>query len=257
MVKVLLLILCFCSSGLAAIISNNRNCLSEEAYELKLSPLDFKWGQSLDEMELRYKIVYNSGKRLKFRAYVEDKKIILPVKNGQQIIVSAHFVDSIINHIETALSRLYANYIFFSDMGHAHLFVDKSVYEKKVKVISSENKKARYEIMLNDIKTKLLYHTAEQLKTLGPDKLPLKDKATQWRYFSRNIVGSQGQKNTLEVIYNPRGAYNSARAKTYDIGGQYKYWGAGVDISASKDGCFQFKHKGKTYNFDISLYAVQ
>ncbi len=253
----MLLFLLFSSFVNAEVAYNKENCNPELSSELKLKVKDLKWGQSLNEMTMLFDQIYKSGKRLEYRAYKDGGNFVLPTKDNQKMIISDNFINNLSAHIESALQRHYVDFIFFSDMGHAHLFVDKKLYQESVKTIPPGNKHLRSEVMLNNSSTKFLYHTAEQLKTLGKDKLPIKDKKTQWRFFSRNLVGQNLKNAPLEVIYNQADAHNSVRGKTYDINGEYKYWGSGFDFSASKNGCFIYKHKGQKYNYDISLYAVQ
>ncbi len=240
----------------AKVSYNEANCHKETADEAKIKMEDMGWGQTLSQMKEKYTAVYEAGKRLELRAYVENGEFILPADNGQKIVLSENFINSVRSHIEMALTRKYVDHIFFSDMGHAHLFLEKNLYEEKVKGSDSKDRKFLYETMLNDKTTKFLYHTAEQLKMLGEDKKPVKDRKTQWRFYTRNLVGTNKPFVPLEVVYNETHSHNTARGESYEKD-TYRYWGAGFDISASKDSCFEFKHQGNTYYFDISLYHVK
>jgi hypothetical protein len=56
----------------------------------------------------------------------------------------------------------------------------------------------------------------------------------------------------LELLHNEQ--HNQNTASNYDDG--YRYWGGGFYISAHSNGCFPFKHNGKTYFFDLNLDGI-
>ncbi len=233
-------------------------CQKETPLEPKIKMEDMGWGQTLKVMAEKFNTIYESGKRLEFRSHMVGSDFVLPLKNGTQVFLGKQFINSVVSHIEVALERSYVDYIFFSDMGHSHMFIDNKTYYEKVSPISNSDKKAKYEIMLNDPKTKFLYHTAEQLHMKDKDtKIILPDRKVQWRFYTRNIIGDNLASEKLEIIHAPHSGFNTAKSDDFDPGEKkYRYWGAGYSISASKNGCFEFKNKGQSYYFDISLYDV-
>ena len=233
-------------------------CQKETDSELEITMEDMGWGQTLKEMDSKFNTIYNEGKRLNYRAFISDQGFALPIKDSDEVVnITESFVSSIVTHIETALERRHADYIFFSDMGHSHMFVDINTYNEKVDPLEIKNFKGRYEIMLNDPKTKFLYHTAEQLQMHDEEKVLLEDREVQWRFYTRNIIGDNMSSPQLEVIHAHDSSHNTAQASHYDEHEEkYRYWGGGYAISASNKGCFAYKNKGETYYFDISLYDV-
>lgn len=235
-----------------------RRCTPQTDNEPLLYSDDFKWYFTLPEMAAKYEEIYTSGKRLWRRAYFDPASgdFILPYDDirGGNVVLSRRAILSIRRHIETALSKGYAQFIFFPDMGHSHFYISEQVWKEKYDHIPMSKQSLIYEGLLSDPNLKVLYHTAEQLKTLDDNKRPLNDQQIQWRYYTRNIVGDNEALGALE-IHNaiPSGSWANTM-------GQYPghfLWSAGFNISASQDGCFPFVVNGQTYYFDISLYDLQ
>lgn len=235
-----------------------RRCGPQTTNELLLYFDDFKWYYTLPEMAAKYEEIYASGKRLWKRAYYDSAsgEFILPLESqrGGDVVLSRRAILSIRRHIETALTKGYAQFVFFPDMGHSHFYISEEIWRERYSQIPMKKQNLIYQGLLADPHLKILYHTAEQLKTLDENKKPIADYQIQWRYYTRNIVGDNEAMGALE-IHNASGPDNVANTVRQYPG--HFSWSAGFNISASQDGCFPFVANGKTYYFDISLHDLQ
>lgn len=219
---------------------------------------DFKWNQTDDEMKALFEKLYNSDKRLYKRAYYKAQNdtfyipIEVPVLNTfKNIEISKNFIRNITKHVENALERKYADYIFFSDMGHSHFYFPEKIYKEKFYKFDDDKRHLLYKAFTLEPTLRVLYHTAEQLKMIQGQSVHselIYEKHVLWRYFTRNIVGDNIDGNTLEIYYTGHDDFNTIR----QIDG-YSSWSAGFNISANQNGCFPYKHNGKTYYFDLSF----
>ena len=200
--------------------------------------------------------MYNSHKRHINRVYVQDGKIYLPIRKSLKgdisgsVELSETFVRSVILHIEKALNMRYVDVINFSDMGHSHLFYPLQ-FEKKVNELSKTQNILSF--LLNHPETKILYHTAEQIKAFQDrtSKQFLPDPILQFRYYTRNILGDNRAQGELDILFNFKDpyAYNTV---TYLDG--YKYYSPGFHIHASQGGCLPYTYEGKDFFFDLSHF---
>lgn len=216
---------------------------------------DFRWNMSREEILEKAEEIYDSGKRLKGRAYydMDVNEFILPLNRAGDFDVKmpVAFAYSVKRHIEESLKLEYVEAIVFPDMGHAHFFIPQETYDAELASINGLNQHLRYEKMLGLKGLKVLYHTAEQLQMQTADKKLLEDDGIRWRYYTRNLVGDNQGKGRLEIFKNLGQGFNTVKQAE-----GYKYWGAGFDLSASRDGCFSYTHKGKKFYFDISLESL-
>lgn len=240
-----------------ASLVNEKNCVRSSAAENILRSSEFNWGMSLQDIKDKQIEVYEKGFRLRERAYIENGQVYLPFTpyggKEEKVKLSERFLKSVIGHVENGLKRNYVDAIIFPDMGHSHLFVDKKFYNEKVSPLPVKEKHKAYELMLNHPETRFLYHTAEQLEMKNEDGTLKDDRHLQWRFFTRNLVGHNKALGKIELLHQEDHKYNTAR--DYEEG--FRYWGAGFNISASKNGCFAYKHNGKTYFFDLSLKDLE
>jgi hypothetical protein len=65
-------------------------------------------------------------------------------------------------------------------------------------------------------------------------------------------VGPNDNSKNLQFLTNPKSPANTAN----ELEG-YKYWGAGFNLSAHKNGCFEYSVNGVTSRFDLSLYDLE
>jgi hypothetical protein len=244
------------SSGFDLELSKKR-CAPPTADEPLVYNSDFKWHYTLEQMAQRFDEIYNSGKRLDARAFYDSKSdqffLVHRGFNSTNLVkIGPQFIKSVTRHIEVSLENKYAEFIFFPDMGHSHLYFENTHWGKDyVTIPDYEEYYKHYEKMLNDPKMRALYHTAEQLG--------MKDKQTgkfysdhyEFRFWHRNPVGDNTVPNTMAIYTAPQHVANSVG----EIDGHHS-WSAGYNISSSKDGCFAYKQDGKILYFDISLYDL-
>ncbi|CAM9891251.1 unnamed protein product, partial [Chrysoparadoxa australica] len=232
-------------------------CVRTGSNEKILKSSEFSWGMSLSDIKNKEKDVYERGLRLKERAYLENGIVYLPYTpyggEEQKVKLSERFLKSVIGHVENGLKRRYVDSIIFPDMGHSHLFIDQKFYDEVLADIPVKETHKKYELMLNHPETRFLYHTAEQLEMLNEDRTLKDDRHLQWRFFTRNLVGHNKNLGKIELLHNESHSHNTARE--YQEG--FRYWGAGFNISANKDGCFAYSHEGKTFYFDLSLKDLE
>jgi hypothetical protein len=238
------------SFQLKANIIRTEKCGKEISSDFVYSE-DFSWGMSLDEIKKSEELIYLSGKRLKERAYTRDGKVYFPL-DAREVEISQMFIEALVKQVENAFKQNYVDALVFPDMGHSHFFIPMDIYKNELRPI--KDKKELYEKMYSLPELKILYHTAEQLKMLDENKNLINDKKLIWRYQTRNIVGDMNGSD-MEVIVNEKSAFNTAH--DYGAEGEYRYWGAGFNISGSKDGCFSYERNGQTYYFDISLKDLE
>ncbi|NUM89399.1 MAG: hypothetical protein HUU37_09370 [Bdellovibrionales bacterium] len=218
---------------------------------------DFKQRLTMEEMRAKFEEMYQGPKRLKHRAYWDRqrKAYVMEVQANEKmvpVVLPASFVASVTRHVEIALERRYADFVFFPDMGHSHFYFAEGRQAEFNKVSD------RPEIcawLMNEPSLKVLYHTAERLMQRadeGRGEL-FPGVENQWRYYTRNVVGDVRGGETLAPVFAwEEEGYNTVSA----LPGHAKY-SSGFNLHASKDGCFPYRHKGKTYWFDLSWYDLE
>lgn len=232
-----------------------QRCQSPKVGEKQVYNQDFSWGMSLDDMKAKFQEIYHSGKRLKARAYYNKAtgKFVLPkdMSGGiKEVSLSPKFIKSVRRHIEEALKHDYADYVMFPDMGHSHFLLPRDYYDKELANIPVSEMNILYEKMMASPQTKILYHTAEQLKVTDENDKLLPDRYLQWRFFTRNLVGDNRGEGNMKIYKALDSGANTIGEK--EAHGD-RWWGGGFNMSASVDGCFPYEQGGKTYYFDISL----
>lgn len=218
---------------------------------------DFHWFYTWEQMSDRFLNIYQSGKRLSQRAYYNEElqSLVLPwvYKDEVQFIkITPHLIQAIQHHIEESLKNKYADFIFFPDMGHSHLYFKEDHWQETYNNIpSAEGVYKHYEKMLNDPEMYMLYHTAEQLQEKDSDTQQFLSPELEYRYWNRNPVGKNNDVDPLVIYKDPTQSANSVSSLP-----GYHSWSAGYNLSASQNGCFEFQHGGQIYYFDISLYDL-
>lgn len=216
--------------------------------------LDSTWWWTLPEMNQNFHQIYNSGKRLSLRAYYDPHtdQFLLPLKEDPTVVATvtapAFFIESVRQHIESALKNKYAEYIYFPDMGHSHFYFDDSHWSQNYTGVT--DKATLYNLMLADPELKMLYHTAEKLLTTDEHGDLLPDVHLQFRYTNRNILGDNKMTEALEVHF----PQTPNSGNTVGSIPHHHLYSAGYYIHSSKEGCFSYTHQGETYYFDISLH---
>lgn len=233
-----------------------RRCAPEVDGSPAIRVEDFHWGYDLPALISRFAEMYASNKRLARRNYwnAEKNTLELPYEamRGGAAALPVSFVDSVRRHIEQALQGGYIDGVFFPDMGHSHFLIPNEIWSE-YDAIPIAKMKDLYEKFFVDPRVKVLYHTAEQLKTRNDDGSLVDDARTRWRYSTRNIVGTNNGEGPLEVLGNPDSAANTVN----DVAG-YRWWGAGFNVSANQNGCLEYATPaGEIRRFDISLYDLE
>lgn len=233
----------------------SETCKRPDAGEQFVIQGDFHWNMSLEEIIAKEVEIRASGRRLKGRAFIgEGGRVVMPIeiygKGERQVVLSDRFIESITKQVEKAFERGYVNALIFPDMGHSHLFIPKAFYESELSKLGASNFDILYQKVFDNPETKILYHTAEQLQMVDEDKMPINNRTLQWRFYTRNIVGDLAAQGSIDLIHEANSSHNTARNYKDD---QYRYWGAGFNISTSKDGCFSYKVGNQTYYYDLSF----
>lgn len=201
--------------------------------------------KTLAELASQFQQLYESDTRLAGRIYwhPEQHNFLAPY-GGSDVVIPKTLIEKISDHLQIALERGYADYPFYSDLGHAHLLYPKTWGSQ------AGDSVAVLEKILNSNEAKVLYHTAELLQlregkffngALNPDPY------LQWRYYSRNILGDLENSKNLAVLFAKNEKYNTVRSLD-----AYREWGT-FYFSANKNGCFPFQFQGKTHYFDLSF----
>ncbi len=229
-----------------------KRCQRPAADEPIIYSDDFQWGISAEEMGESFDKIYHADKRLSGRAYYDEetRQYLLPAKSawGGAVVLPTRLIENVRRHIEKALLRGYAEYVFFPDMGHAHLFVPDEIWEAEYKSTPVSEMSLMYSRIFDDPELLVLYHTAEQLQMLTEESELLDDRHLRWRFFTRNLVGDNAYLSRLDLLHEPTHPSNTSRKLP-----GHRYNGSGFDISANKNGCFPYVVDGVTYWFDFSL----
>jgi len=231
-------------------------CAPQTTDEKILYQDEFSWFITRDQMQAKFTEIYSSGKRLNHRSFYHPAtdKFYLVYKYANKISrveLNERFIQSVIGHVEKALKMNYAEFIFFPDMGHSHLYVPEDYYYDAIAPLPIKESHIAYEKMLSYPKTQFLYHTAEQLRLKDDDKKLLLDPLLQWRYYSRNPMGDNLAGGKMDIHKNLQAKYN-----TVDKFAGFRAY-SGYNISASNEACFPYVHNNKTYFFDLSLYDLE
>lgn len=233
-----------------------QRCALPSSVEKPLYSNDFKWDFDLTTMMQRFTEIYQSPKRLPRRAFWDQRKQALKLPydldRGGDIEVSEGFVQAVTRHIERAFELKYVDAVFFPDMGHSHLLIPEQLMKEKYDKYPVNKMSRMYQDLFRDENIQILYHTAEQLKTLGQDGNVLANPKIQWRHHTRNIVGQNNPTTDLLVLQNP-----DSKANTVHGVPGFSWWGAGFNLSAQKNGCFEYRAHGNVYRFDLSMYDLE
>ncbi|MAV89801.1 MAG: hypothetical protein CL676_00155 [Bdellovibrionaceae bacterium] len=233
---------------------SKERCSKPTAEEPAVYSSDFHWSFTPKEMALKFTEIYESGKRLPERVYydAQEKAFVFPNKTYKGelkiIRVTPEFLKSVTRHVETALEKGYAEQVFFPDMGHSHLYIPQGIWDAEFSDVPMDQKDKLYEKMFAEPTLLTLYHTAEQLGTTDENKQILPDEHLKFRHLNRNPVGDNLGNGIVRMPTLLEDPANTVR----ELPG-FKRWSGGYNISASKDGCFAYSHKGKVMYFDLSL----
>jgi hypothetical protein len=220
---------------------------------------DYKWGYTLLEMQDRFEDHYASGKRLHLHPNYDPEKdqfiLYFGEDTHQPFVINENFIKSVTNHIEVAIREGFADYVFFPDMGHAHLHFPQQIYDDVYRPMdkSLEKRHLFYQAMFEEPQMKALYHLTEQLQMVDDHGHVLDDPVLAFKYWNRNFVGPNNGDTSFEIFVAEDSNYNTVRRLE-----GYQIYSAGYSVSASKDGCFPYRDKeGNTRYFDISVQPLR
>lgn len=243
------------AAELTSVTFDAARCRPEGSGDAAVYSSDFRWDYTLPELIARFAEMYVSPKRLPRRAYWNDsaRRFELPhlPERGGPVVLPASFVRSVARHIEDAFAADYVDAVFFPDMGHSHFLVPQARWDSTYAAYPTDRMSDMYGALMADPGLEMLYHTAEQLKTLDGNRRPIGDERTRFRYRTRNIVGGNDGRGGLKVLQNPGSAANTV----HEVPG-YFWWSAGFNVSANAAGCFTYTAKGRTFRFDLSLFDL-
>ncbi|MGE3263393.1 MAG: hypothetical protein AB7K68_16565 [Bacteriovoracia bacterium] len=243
------LALLFALAPTLALAEAGRRCEKPAKEEPVVYSNEFHWGQNRSDMQKNFEMIYESGKRLLGRAYYNEASHGYEMSAPYGVVkVDPKFIASVTRHLEISLQRGYAEQIFFPDMGHSHFYIP----EKEWPALAAEQSRSKlYEKLFALRSLKILYHTAEQLQVKPGERsegpFP-QDPVLLWRYFSRNVFADNNGGENVGILFRGPQGYNSVG----EVEG-YNLYSAGFYVSASKDGCFPYSFKGKTYYFDLAI----
>ncbi len=119
-----------------SILNSKTRCIKPAPTESFLRTSDFIHQLTPQQIAPLYESIYHSEKRLKGRIYFDrDQNQFIAKARSGQMIVPERFISLLIRHVEQALkiraeSVPVAEYIFFGDMGHGHIYVSENWYKK-------------------------------------------------------------------------------------------------------------------------------
>ncbi len=237
-------------------------CLENHLESKEIYMNDFHWELTLLEMEDLFLSVYETGRRLPLHSHfdVETGEFLLFKVTSQgtkTLNMSPDFIANVASQIEVALEKGFADYVFFPDMGHAHLYFPANHWQAEYNQFnfSSANQHKLYAKMLSDTKMRPLYHLAEQLQLVDKKtNQVLEDDILNFKYWHRNFVGfNDGSENYDIYIAPPTQNFNTVTSID-----EHQSWSAGFSVHANSKGCFAYKDKeGVKRYFDISLEDVK
>ena len=248
----------FANSGASAfnLEEAKERCLTHFTESPEIYANDYHWGYTLLEMEDRFEEIYSSGKRLNMHSeYLPEKNqfvVYYDDKKHFPVVINDQFIKSVTNQIEVAIENGFADFVFFPDMGHSHLYFPQDHWDKEYLNFEYDYKTQYllYQKMINDPKMKALYHLTEQLQMLDENDKVMEDPILSFKYWHRNFVGYNDGSRKFQIELAPEDKkYNTVSGME-----GHKSWSAGFAVSASKDGCFPYTDKdGKVRYFDIGL----
>lgn len=248
------------ASGFDLNVAKQR-CGADNSSSPILYSSDLQWGVTRQEMTDKFLWVYESGKRLPRHSTYDasqDQFYIYYKSYGDglsKVKINELFIKSVTQQLESALQAGYAEFVFFSDMGHSHLYFPQTHWDQEYRdmaTISAEERVAFYEKAFADPKLRPLYHTCEQLKMTENNKV-IVDEYLDFRFHHRNVLGKNDGSGELDIKMAPDSSGNAVSSLPH-----MHVYSAGFSVSASKDGCFPYQTPtGETLYFDISLADLE
>jgi len=235
-----------------------QRCRTQHTQSKNLYRNTYHWGYSVEEMQATFAQIYTAKNRLPDHAeYNEEKKSFFlyypTAKSAKPFIATANFIKSVTLHIETVIEKGYASYVFFPDMGHAHLYFPLDYWQKEYAFFDDSfyDSAEFYEKVLADEHMRPLYHLSEQLQMIDGKGQVVNDDILRHKYRHRNFFAKNNGTAEYEILTAPdEKSYNTVSSLK-----EYMNWSAGFVVSANALGCFPYHDKdGTTRYFDISIF---
>lgn len=211
------------------------------------------WYKTCNEVDELYEKHYNRNECVHIQNYIhemKDGKYIANIKysdedENQYIEVPVSFIKHILNHLEKSIENGWVKYIFWADLNHGHLCMEREYWDKKY--IGHTDPTHEYLTrMLEEDQDKMviLYHAAEHFYYDDPACLePIKTRNVLGWFDGRPIELTYPKDDDPEKI---REANTAGDPDGYD-----RKWFIGV--TASKYGLFAIYPNGKEIRLDITF----
>lgn len=226
---------------------NRRACPIPSNEEPQTSRGEWRLIEKFDDMKTGYENLYASGKRIYGRAYWDESLGAYAFRgNDSAVKIDPVFLKHLTEQIEAILDRGYADFLFYPDLGHTHLYATLAD-SKNLQAIADSDRRAEAMFQLPELAT--MFHTAELIRLREGELFDgdlVDDPWLQWRYFSRNILGENKDGKNLQVLFAKGARYNTIR----ELEGYSQK--TTIYLSASKDGCFAANTKNGVVYFDVS-----
>ncbi len=228
-------------------------CKKPAVHHKKLYEDEYTWRYSFEETGKLFEKIYYSGKRLPHPVYFNEQQnsFMMLIDDNLELRVSWDFIYAVTRHIEEALQKKMADYVFLADMGHGHFYLPKNSPVFSIADHKDYQRAVFYQV-LNSKKIKILYHTAEMFLFFGTRAEFAKLSPHEaYRNLTRNLIGSFEESDEM-TRYAP---YKFGQSVVFNIGNQYQKVAQDIDISSSFDSCFPYQNKGKLFYYDISRFS--
>ncbi len=232
---------------------------------------DFPSYQTSAQVAASFDSMIQQGQRLEYRGFKNpNDEYLLPVlPTNTHGLVNAQYwvpwptkvISAILSHIDWTIGNGFAEFPFFSDMGHGHFYLP----QEKIHLLPSPQLNAleRWRLILNDPELMILYHVREKYDyrpwSAVPHGAPHATPQTEpeiddpqisfWR-LHRNIFASMNSSKNIQVIAGPGGEANTA-SRILGYGAV-----ATVHFSMAKNGCIPFMYKNRINHLDFSLQGL-
>ena len=212
------------------------------------------WYRSFEEVVQLYEEHYNRESRLENYIHeLGDGKYVADIsfesREEWRVMVPPSFIQHILNHLELALEKGWANYIFWPDLNHGHLFISREYWQEKYSEHTDPTDKYLTRMLEEDeAKMGILYHAAEHFCRLDP--------ANEEAIRTRNIVGWFDGR-PIELVYPDPKTDKSAHIRANTAGdpeGMDRKWF--ISVSAGKNGYFAIYPNGEEIRLDISFRVL-
>lgn len=218
---------------------------------------DLTGSYSLEQMQIKFEQIYANKKRLKGRAFFDEKRkeYVAPLQNGKLVTLPKSFIQRLTVMFSQAMQTDSARFLFLPDMGHAHFFVPIEHWQARYEAISVPTLRPQfYEQILADPELYLLFHTGERLdyqlyKQKDGALVPGRYSQIYWQ---RNLVIKNDESLQRYILLRK----DKTRFNTVTTWDSMYYFGGGFYMHANQSGCFAYQHGNREIRFDFSFLGA-